>query len=292
MSFTKRAINLQFIINNGSLEGATPLKLDLTGHRCECLVTNPGASSMVEYAQLRVFGMKLEDMNRFSTNGLNSLIVRNDQVTISAGDVDGKISQIFQGTIFSAYIDFSTAPEASFNISATSGLFPQATPIPAFSQPNEIDVATVMETLATQGGYGFSDPNHVNVKLSNQYLSGTILEQIKSLAYNAGIACSIHNNIVSIWENGQTINNETLQISAETGMIGYPAFNQNGIQLKTLFNPDITNGQKVHVTSILPKANGDWYSFAASHELSTLSANGAWFSTLNLSQEPIYASKF
>jgi len=41
-------------------------------------------------------------------------------------------------------------------------------------------------------------------------------------------------------------------------------------------------GRTINLTSIIPKANGKWVIFESTHELSTLTPDGPWFTTVKL----------
>jgi hypothetical protein len=65
-------------------------------------------------------------------------------------------------------------------------------------------------------------------------------------------------------------------------MVGYPAFAQNAIYVKSLFNPLIVFGTLAKVTSSLPVASKTLRVNAVSHTLSSESPNGPWFTTASL----------
>jgi len=53
-----------------------------------------------------------------------------------------------------------------------------------------------------------------------------------------------------------------------------------------LFNPLITNGRGVRLSSSLPKSNGTFNVLSVTHELGTVTADGPWFSTCKLGVPP------
>jgi hypothetical protein len=294
MSFKQRALNIRFALvdeldknKNITFSDGKSNQIELTGHRAEVVVTNPGGTMAYGLMHMRVFGMTLSDMNALSTDGMQSLYVRGDQVFVSAGDIDGIVRQIFAGTIMSAYIDFSAQPEVSFNIQASAGFYHKIKP----AAPNSwesIDVATAIEGIAASINFGFSNPKGVSKILHNQYLSGTAINQIQTLASAADIPCAIENNIVSLWPNDSNRDDIVVDIGPNSGLVGYPSFEPYGISVKTEFNPELIIGRQVNIGSLVSKASGAWNVHKSTHELSTLMPGGPWFTALGLARTGYY----
>ena len=94
---------------------------------------------------------------------------------------------------------------------------------------------------------------------------------------------SIDKNVVSIWANDGTRDDMVIDVSSKNGLVGYPTYNDIGFSIKVEFNPDMINGRTVNLTSIIPKANGKAPIQESVHELSTLTPDGPWFTTVVLS---------
>ena len=73
-----------------------------------------------------------------------------------------------------------------------------------------------------------------------------------------------------------------IDVSPQNGLVGYPTYYPSGFIIKTEFNPQIIVGRTVNLTSQIPKANGSWVIFDSTHELSTLTPDGPWFTTAKL----------
>ncbi|WP_019573363.1 baseplate hub protein [Curvibacter lanceolatus] len=288
MTFVKRAIKLSFKLASGSLPNGADT-LDLEGHRVEAIIDNPGGGLAVGSLNMRVYGMRLADMNTFSTDGLNALAVRGDSVTVSAGNEGGQIHQVFEGTITAAFIDFAGIPDVAFNVQAQAGFLFKVKPAAPNEGKGTVDVAAKIQTIAASIGFGFKN-NGVTSQLSNQYLYGTAIDQIRTLADAARIACNIENGIVSIWPNNGLSDSTILSISPDNGMVGYPAFTPTGIAVRAEFRPEMQLGRTVRVKSLIAKACGDWKVQSMRHELSTMTPGGPWFSTCSLTQSGLYVS--
>lgn len=276
MTFATRQINLQF-----SQAGKTLVILE--GLRCTAMVLNPGGNNAFAQLQLRVYGMTLAQMNQFSSTG--AVLVANEkfQITVLAGNEGSTIGQIFSGGIVASYIDFSAQPEVAFVVTAQSGYFEKASPAAANSWSGTQNAEDLIEALAKSINYGFSKSPTAHAIVQNQYAYGSVIDQMKRIASAACLPLSIENNTAYLWENGGTKNNVVVNLSAETGLVGYPSYYEAGFIVRSEYNPDITLGVTINLTSVIPKANGKFAIYESLHELSTLTPDGAWFTTAKLS---------
>ena len=245
-------------------------------------ITNVGGGTALPTMSLRIFGMTLADMGVLATRGLTGLAVNGDQVSITAGNADGLLNQIFTGTVYSAVPDFASTPEVSFVVNATSGFLQRIQSAPANTYPGTQDVASILAGLARQAGFAFT--NHgVIAKIAGQYLSGTLMDQIERVALATQTIVLLDQGVLHIWPNGSGPDAEPLALSAQSGMVGYPTFTPTGIEVKCEWNPALLfRREKVAAQSMVPMASGQWQVQRTSHELSTLTPDGAWFSVLNL----------
>lgn len=285
MTFAKRKINLSFTSADGSV-------VNLSGLRCSAIITNPGGNTAFGQIQLRVYGMTLEQMNQYSSSGSNMVAVQNQSVTVFAGNEGGAMNEVFSGTLISSFIDLSHQPEVCFVCAAVAGYYNKAAP----SAPNTYQGAQNAEDIIASlvglmgSPWSFNNPNKAHAVLQNQYLSGSIIDQIQTVARNASFPMAIENNTVTIWPNDGTRDDVVIEVSSLTGMVGYPSYWEAGFVVKTEFNPVITTGRTINLTSGLPKANGSFPVQYVTHELSTLTPDGPWFTVSKLSPS-VYVAK-
>lgn len=280
MSFTERKIDLTFELADGQLYGNLGKSVKVSGLRCEVSINNMLGESL-NTVQFRVYGMSETRMSQMATLGIKPGATPKNIVTIEASNNDGGMTQVFQGTMANAWIDYRGAPDVSFNVEAWAGLHEQVTSAAVNSYKGATDVATIIESLATSIGFAFSN-NGVTAKLSNPYLAGSVISQIKECAQHAGIAYDISNGMVSIWPSGGVRDDQTFIISSGTGLIGYPTFSSTGISIQVEYNSSIFNGRKFQVQSSIPQACGTWYCMSARHEISSQIPNGPWFTYAQL----------
>lgn len=289
MTFKKRAIAVKFTPKGRGQRGSGEYSVDLTGHRCEVIIQGFGSGIFSDHLALRIHGMAYSDMDRFSTDALNALAVRNDQVTVLAGDEDGLVQQVFDGTISSAVMNLDAQPEVSFDVQASAGLLWRTQPASPNSFEGSVDVAGAVHSIARQMGFAFVN-NGVTKKLANQYLCGSLMKQLETLCDAAGIAIHVGGNgSIAIW-NADGGRDQLRELSPDTGLVGYPSFTTTGIRVRMEFDPGLVLGTSLDVTSSVKRANGRWRVRHVTHELSTQQPNGPWFTTADLTVQGLWVS--
>ncbi|OYW78649.1 MAG: hypothetical protein B7Z19_06795 [Polynucleobacter sp. 32-46-5] len=246
-------------------------------------ITNPGGNSAFGQLQLRVYGMTLAQMNEFSSDGANMVAVQNQSVTVIAGNQGDSLEQVFSGTLISSYIDLSSVPDVCFTCAAVAGYYNKAAPAAPNTYKGAQNAEDIIQALASSIGYAFENPNNAHAVVQNQYLSGSVVDQMQAVARAASIPLVIENKTVTIWPNNGTRDDVVIDLSAETGLVGYPSYWEAGFTVKSEFNPVIAIGRIINLTSQLPKANGQFPVQYVTHELSTLTPDGPWFTTSKLS---------
>lgn len=263
--------------------------------RTTARVQNSGVTSGSQ-ASIDIFGLSQSIMNQLSTLGMVVNIVEKNTLTLTAGDSDSGQAVVFSGTIISAYADLNQSPDVPFHFECNSGVADGVAPAPASSFAGATQASVIMAGLARQMNMGFENSG-VNVSLRNPYYAGTFWQQAQAVARDANINMAQVNGVLAIWPKGSVRNTPTPAIiSKSTGMIGYPSFTQNGIMLRTLFNPLISYGSLIQVESIvldaaqqtksapastvLP-ANGQWAIYKLDHALDSRAPRGQWMSTIH-----------
>lgn len=276
MTFAFRQINLQFTSANGKT-------VKLEGLRCSAVITNPGGNTAFGQLQLQVWGMTLDQMNEYSSTGSNMVAVQDQSVTVTAGNQGGSLNQVFSGTLISSFIDLSNPPEVSFVCAAVAGYYNKAAPSAPNTYEGSQKAEDIIRALAGQIGYTFENKNGATAVVQNQYLSGSIIDQIQAVARAASFPLIIENKSITIFPNNGTRDDIVINLSAETGLVGYPSYWEAGFVVKSEFNPIIAIGRVINLKSQLPKANGKFPIQYVTHEISTLTSDGPWFTTSKLS---------
>ncbi|MGN6775002.1 baseplate hub protein [Rhizobium sp.] len=273
MTFSQKLINVQFDLANGSFGKGKNNSALITGARVSCHITNTGGASQ-SWLEMAIYGLPLSLMNQLSTVGTQAYKLYQNSVTVEAGDASG-MTLVFGGQITSAFVDAQSMPQVCFRVMARPGAFQAIKPATPLSIRGSADVAGMMQNLAKQMGYGFENGG-VTAKLSNPYYAGTPLQQALAIAKHAGIDMIIERNTLAIVPANSTRQGDAILISPETGMIGYPAFNQANVLVRALFNPAVQYLGSIEVKSDLTPANGKWKVNRLEYQLESLIPHGRW----------------
>jgi hypothetical protein len=280
VTFTKRHVDLEFQLGQGSFKGTDTNTLDVTGLRVSAAVSKAGGYTN-STLDLRVWGLPLSVANDLSTLGKPLPAVRNNVVTVRPWTDDNPAKGVaFIGIIQQAWSEMQAVPENVFTIQATSGFFEKFRPLPPTSVDGPADVATLMSGLAKQMELNFENSG-VQVTIPHPYLSGTGLQQAQQIMEAANINMIVDNSTLAIWPLDGTRNPQAdpVLVSAETGLVGYPTWTANGLALKTLANVNIAFGGAVKVESDIEPANGVWSPFKVDHIFESEVPDGQWFTT-------------
>lgn len=276
-SFTQKSLELTITLGTGSFGEQQGDTVVLSGLRMFADLSSPCGESMGA-AHIRVYGMSQSMMNQLTSIGPIAQWKAGNQVRLAAGDEFG-MSTAFSGVIFTAWADYSAAPEVPFNIIAYAG-FEASLKMSATSYTGATSVADIMKSLAQSVSLDFV--NHgVTTQLSSPYFSGDILSQIRACAAASRINYKIEMGALIIWPQGTPVPSPIPVISADTGMIGYPALSSQGMTVKAQYLPTVVLGGQVEVQSSLKMASGKFNVFNYVHNLSCLVPNGPWMTSVD-----------
>ena len=275
MSFKQRQIDIQFTYKDGSGVDKT---LALKGYRCHCEVIGDNADA-TGLAHVQIYGMSIAHMNALTDVGTDQIANAQNTMTITAGNAGEPLDQVFYGNVTSSYIDFTGSPEVYLCVIGAPVMAYQAAPAAGNSFKGAVSVAEAIESLAAQMGYAFT--NHdVTTRINNQHLDGSIVQQIQTLAHAGTCTVTFDHKTVTITPNGGSTKDQVIELSPETGLIGYPTAIQSSYACTCEFNPRLRNLGRVHLSgSVIDRANGEWSICLIKHSLSTLTNKGPWFST-------------
>jgi hypothetical protein len=181
-------------------------------------------------------------------------------------------------------------PDVFLQIQAQSAYFAQLTPVAPRSYKGQIDVASIMQQIARAMGFTFEN-NGVQVQLSDMYLANTGLEQAKTLARAAGIDLYVDDNILAITPPNVPRGGLVPEISAQTGLVGYPTFDGVGVNFQTAFNPSIAFGGAIKLVTSIKQAAGQWIVTSVAYRLESEKPGGAWFTTVRGNANGLAISK-
>lgn len=244
-------------------------------------VDKKGSPDLPE-AEVTIKGLSLETMEQLTSLTFLKNTRQNNILVIEAGYTEDTISQIYRGEISSAKADFNEAPDVSFTISSKSGSYPSVIPQSPLSVQGQQPAVEVIQQLASQIGYNVEN-NGVTTSINNMYIKGSPIQKIKTIANAINVDLIIDDNTIVITPRGKPRKNGVIPVlSKDNGLIGYPTFTDEGLQVVCFFNPELQIGGQITIDTIVPKAKGTWKITEFSHELEVNSSNSAtWRSSFN-----------
>lgn len=286
-SFHKRRISLVFRLGLGQFGNSGAQELRVTGHRVQATVNMVGGVEG-STAQLLVYGLQQSLMN-----DLNQPVVtpnadggRNNTIIIEAGNEGEVLYQIYQGNIVSAWQDNSQAPDVCLNVYSTAMAFSSVADYPPTSFKGSVSIADVVGEIVRNLGFRFQNYG-VSAVAHDIALTGSSADQLDELARMGKFQRIFDNGTYVIWPEGKGRSDVQAEVSPATGMIGYPSFTRNGINLQTVFRPEIRFGQALKVTSSLLPACGVWNIKGLSHSIQAETPGGDWITTIETTR-PLY----
>lgn len=307
MSFTKR--HLQYIIeldkgNNVADNPGTDTfdngsnTLNLTGFRSVATIQAVMGGN-VPYggsAVIQIWGMKPSDLAQLSTLGFNLNRYNRNKITVFAYDEGNfaNATQVFSGSIYTARVNYNAMPDVSLELECYATLDQQSAAIPATSVQGDGDVATMLQGICAACNPPVTFVNKgVSAKLSNHAVGGSAFNQIDDICRAAGVPYKVPGDILTIWPNGTNVDGVTVTTSPGSGMVGYPEYTFQGLDITLEFNPDVELGRQITINQAaensfpVPGVPGTYWINVAGHELSSEMPDGPWFTHASVSKTQI-----
>ncbi|MGL4208298.1 MAG: baseplate hub protein [Candidatus Adiutrix sp.] len=270
--FGHKIIEINIVMSGGAIKNINNLACDLE-------INKPGLPAKNQ-AKVRIWGLPYEDMSLLTMLAFEPHSLTKNIITIRAGEKKGPLGVVFQGEISSAFADFNTAPDVTMHLLAQSGIFPQQVAEGPLSIKGEAQAAHLIEKLAHTLGYSFKNEG-VSASVRNGVFNGSPLKKIQDIANQVGAELILDDDTLVLIPHGAHRQGLPVPLDSTSGLVGFPTFNQDGISLKTIYNPNLVYGGLVAVKSVVPRASGLWKITRLNHKLTALKAkNGAWHSHL------------
>lgn len=284
-SFSQKQLRVTFILagTNQVFAGTNSNTLKITGLRI--LTRTKAVARLATQSEMRVYGMKAEDMNALTVAWANPPVVLDHLVILESregehADPESGWTQVFRGTIVEAQPEYRAAPEVYFSVLASTGYFQKirvdsAAPT---SYPESVPADVAIGDLIDRMGFKAEITGAVGaVVLTNPYFSGTLFDQFVSACAAAGADFYILGDVILVTASGQPRDSQpAVLLNAGSGLIGYPVYERAGLNISAIYNPAFSCGTPLELTSSVPSATGRWYPYAMTHFLDCQMPGGQW----------------
>jgi hypothetical protein len=306
MSFIERKIDVRIALNGDTFDGNNDT-LVLSGLRCDATIqsTVGGSTPFQSQMQIRINGMRGADMAKLSTLGYSDgTMYKKNRIDVFAGDDVVGMTQVFSGAIFAGSVDYNSMPDVGVDLVASVIMNEQMVPVAASSYKGSLDVASMLQAIATTAGWSFQNAG-VHARLHDHAVGGSATDQISDICQAAGIFFEVSNKKLSIWPHGGKKDDTLITVSPSTGLVGYPMYSMNGVTIVTTFNPDIQLGRMVKVETsvpnlspdtqkrfvggdVAPGSNGAYSVWDVVHQIASQTVNGPWFTRTRMGVDNFY----
>lgn len=219
-------------------------------------------------AQVEIYGLSLPVMAQLTTLAFKPLNRRWNLIEIAAGEAGTDMPIVFRGCVTVAYADLNGSSPV-LKIEAQVGAYSILEPASTVSIQGGQDAAAFIESQSKQAGFEFQN-NGVQGTISDMTIYGDPITKIRSTANAVGADVIFDDDKTILVPPGGVRRAEggVPVVSAESGMIGYPTFTDQGIQCRSFFRPELHVAAAVQVQSIVPHATGVWKIQQLTHTLS------------------------
>ena len=225
--------------------------------------------------------LNIDVVKQLTTLSFRPLQRFKNQITVNAGEVGKQLQTIFIGDFENAYGEFQNAPTMNLMVKAIAAQHGALMATPATSVDGTEQVAKLMEQWAVEAGCTLENKG-VNASVKNVVYRGSPVDKAKTLARDVGIDLIIDDGKFIITPNGQAVDGNAVLIDPKHGLLGYPAFSNDGIEFNMIFDPNVKIGGLVKIESVVPRASGIWKVTKITTKLEAYVPNGgSWNSSVS-----------
>lgn len=250
-------------------------------HRMRIMVRQGG--KQFGNAKIEIYGVPLATMNQIARLWVETLTPQGtDTVQINIWD-DSQFIPFFQGVISWSAVNPSRMPQVFLDIEANDGLALTLSPASPYSTPGGVTLLSALQAIVQPAGFQVDyAPSAPTYQLAAVRVTGAPLEQIDTLmAHYPDLTWNTSLQRVQVRTALSPIDSAQVNISADNGLQGYPVYSTSGLQLATVFNPMITPGKALNVTTEFDFVNRTlWVASVLAHTLEPNLPGGQWTTQL------------
>ena len=271
-----KTLKTTIILGEGEFEGGGNTKI-IEGLATTVQINKAGLPEK-NSAEVRIQGLKLSDMEQLTFLSFLPGEYRKNHILIEAGDKGEKLSVVFKGDITAASADFSTAPDVTMKFNALTAGWSVLIADSPTSVQGEATAESLISQFATQAGFNFVNEG-VTESVKNSTYNGSPVQKAEQVADEVGAELLMDDETWTLmpWDKPR---GDAVLLKADSGMIGYPSFTQDGISVECFYNPRLQLGGQIKIESIVPRASGYWKITKLSHDLAAYT-QGRWVSRID-----------
>lgn len=222
------------------------------------------ASSVTPQARIVVANLTMEDVVNITTiSGTYTNVKKRKKVRLSAG-YDDDIGVIFEGDITMA-APITEPPDVWMQMEATSGFYDNNRVV-SKTIKDKTPIKNVAEQVAGWLNIPLKWMATTNKVINLFTASGSAGQFIRKLNTLGDIFAFKDEEGLVVLDSKDPKRGTTTEVSKETGMIGIPKADNNGIRVDVLLNHNLKLGQTIDLKSeLIPSINGKYWIYGLNH---------------------------
>jgi hypothetical protein len=234
-------------------------------------------------AKVEIYGVPLATMNQIARLWLEALTPQGTdtiQIDVLQGDT---FVPFFQGIITWSAVNPSRSPQVFLDIEANAGMALTLAPASPYSTPGGVTLKSALETIVQPAGFQLDYAADAPVyQLGPVRVTGAPLDQVGQLmSHYPDLTWTPNLQRLQVRKALAPLTSTQVDISADNGLQGYPVYSTSGLQLSTVFNPLITPGAALNITTEFDFVNRTlWVAAVLSHMIEPNMPGGQWTTQL------------
>lgn len=253
------------------------LSYSFMNHRMRIMVRQGG--NQFGNAKCEVYGVPLDTMNQIARLWLETLTPQNtDKLAIDVWD--GKdFVPFFQGVITWSAVDASAMPQVKLVIEANAAMQLMNMSASPYANPGPVLLQSALTSIAQAGQFSVDYSDQApQYQLTDVRVTGSPMQQITGLMRSfPDLTWFVNLQRIVVREVNAPYAKDQVQISADTGLQGFPVYSTSSLQFRTIFNPRLRPGVALDVQTPFDFVNRTlWVSAVLAHSLDVNFPNGHW----------------
>lgn len=260
------------------------------------LVNKTLNNNFTNSAQITIFGMNKSDIAALSTLGFQPLKYQLNKIELYAQYEGDPSSLCFSGYIVKAWADYSD-PSRPMHFECQTTYQSAVDSVDPINLKGASNVVDLFLNLASKLRYSLLN-NGVTGVINNPILTGSYIDQLKTLSKQVNINCVVDNDKLKIAQKGFGFSNDIVSIDSDSGLISYPTVDTWGVKFRIRYNPVVQLGNYINLQTSVPipnnpiqqsvpssRASGNWFIYDMQTSLNNRHEN--WYTDLRCSYNNI-----
>jgi len=275
MSYKQHSITIQFTLSDDDTFDGESNVLTIKNARCHVSFQSVTGLSGIN-VNLSLWGLKKEYLSQLGCMGMVAVAAKRYKIKIWADD-----NLFFEGVIATAYADFARMPDVPLVITANPVFSIQVKNVQGISAPGSQKAEDLLKAICNACGLSFDSYGEIE-PINNPHYTGDAISCIQQIVKTVDAVCEITSTTLTVWSRGHPRGNAVLDISPQTGMLGYPTWAPVGLLVTTIYTPLAIPGSLARITTDMPNASGDYVIIGVDNILSSELPGGVWQTTMNV----------